>query len=161
MEHADPRAPTLHRPVHETVKMGADNPDMIYENAQISGEYTYLLSGPRGSVAYLGLGSYAGNYGMSSGRTGETGYLEAKDLTLDDEGNLQVLLSVVEPEGAQKTAEGRALDWLPMEADTSSLIVRQLFLDRGAEAPAELTLRRVRWEGEAWVDDSEPTPMTC
>ena len=33
LEHADPKAPALHRVVHETVKMGADNPDNYYQTA--------------------------------------------------------------------------------------------------------------------------------
>jgi hypothetical protein len=157
VEHGDPRAPALHRPVHETVKMGADNPDMIYENAQISGEHDYLLEGKRGSVAYLGLGSYAGNYGMGGGgRSGETGYLEAKDLVLGDDGALEVLLSRNEPAPRD---DGRKVNWLPMADDTSSLIVRQLFLDRERETPAELTLRRVSADGARL--DALPTPLSC
>lgn len=144
VEFSDPRAPVLHRPVHETVKMGADNPDLIYQNAQISGEYDYRLRGKRGSVFYLGLGSYAGNYGMGSGRRGETGYLEAKDIEVAPDGSFEVLLSQQKQPG----------NWLPMEADTSSLIVRQMFLDRANEEPAELTLERVGGDGL-------PTPLTA
>lgn len=39
LEDADPRAPILKRVVHETVKMGADNPDNHYQNATISGAH--------------------------------------------------------------------------------------------------------------------------
>ncbi len=38
VEYSDPSFPVLRRMVHETVKMGADNPDNYYFNAQISGE---------------------------------------------------------------------------------------------------------------------------
>src|SRR5687768_16420493 len=41
VEYADPEAPALRRMVHETIKMGADNPDNYYLNARISGEYEY------------------------------------------------------------------------------------------------------------------------
>jgi hypothetical protein len=41
LEYQDPMYPQLRRMVHETVKMGADNPDNYYQNAQISGMYTY------------------------------------------------------------------------------------------------------------------------
>src|SRR6266545_1327974 len=50
VEHADPRAPVLQRPVHETVKMGADNPDNHYQHASISGEHEYRITGTRGTV---------------------------------------------------------------------------------------------------------------
>ncbi len=54
------------------------------------------LEGRRGPVAYLGLGTYAGNYGRG-GRRGETGYLEAKELEKGDEGELRVLLRREKP----------------------------------------------------------------
>src|SRR5258708_36593392 len=56
VEHADPRAPVLARVVHETVKMGADNPDNYYQNATISGEYEYRIAGPPGGGCYLSSG---------------------------------------------------------------------------------------------------------
>ena len=37
VEYNDPMFPVLRRMVHETVKMGADNPDNHYLNAQIDG----------------------------------------------------------------------------------------------------------------------------
>ncbi|MDE2972051.1 MAG: hypothetical protein OXU35_07070, partial [Acidobacteriota bacterium] len=37
VEHADPRAPVLHRVAHETVKLGSDNPDNYYQTAAIHG----------------------------------------------------------------------------------------------------------------------------
>ncbi len=51
VEDADPRAPVLKRVVHETVKMGADNPDNHYQNAAISGACEYRITGNRGTVA--------------------------------------------------------------------------------------------------------------
>ena len=38
IEFADPAFPVLRRPAHETVKIGADNPDNYYQSAAISGE---------------------------------------------------------------------------------------------------------------------------
>ena len=37
VEYGDPKYPIFRRIVHETIKMGADNPDNHYLNAQISG----------------------------------------------------------------------------------------------------------------------------
>ena len=48
VEYADPLAPELHRPVHETAKIGADNPDNHYQHASISGRYDYRIRGQRG-----------------------------------------------------------------------------------------------------------------
>ena len=60
IEHADPAAPSLHRPVHETAKIGADNPDNYYQRASVSGDYEYRLHGTRGTVNYLGFGLHSG-----------------------------------------------------------------------------------------------------
>ena len=45
------------------VKLGSDNPDNLYQNAQLSSKYVYEVSGKRGTVAYLGFGLQAGVYG--------------------------------------------------------------------------------------------------
>ncbi|MDE0886507.1 MAG: hypothetical protein OSB70_13360 [Myxococcota bacterium] len=143
IEFADPKAPVLRRPAHETVKIGADNPDNYYQSAAISGEYDYLIRGQRGSVHYLGIGTYAGNYG-SGERRGQTGYIEAKDLEIDGEGRFEIRVSCQAPKSG---------NWLAMERDTSSLIVRQTFEDRVNEEIADLVLERVGAEGP-------PGPLT-
>ena len=89
IEFADPLFPVLRRPAHETVKIGADNPDNYYQSAAISGEHDYRLRGTRGSVHYLGFGSYAGGYG-SAGRRGQTGYLDASQLELAPDGSFEI-----------------------------------------------------------------------
>ncbi len=142
LEHRDPAAPTLHRPVHETVKIGADNPDNYYQNAMISGAHEYRLIGPRGTVSYLGFGTYAGGYG-SEGRSAETGYLEGKDLEVSPDGTVEILLSCEKKPG----------NWLPMEPDTSTLHVRQTYLDRDSESLADLRIERL--DG-----DRAPSPIT-
>ena len=132
IEAADPRAPVLRRPSHESVKIGADNPDNHYQSAAISGAYEYRLSGTRGTVHYLGFGTYAGNYG-SDARMGQSGYLEAADIEIGPDGRFEVHLS----------CEPRPGNWLRMEPDTSSLIVRQTYEDRAAETIADLAIERV------------------
>ncbi len=142
MEYSDPRAPVLFRPVHETAKMGSDNPDNYYQHATVSGRYEYRITGTRGTIHYLGFGTYRGNYG-SAGPSGETGYLEGDDLAVNDDGTVEILVSKNKKPG----------NWLPMEEDTSSLIVRQTFLDRENEAIADLTIERID-------SDEKPGPVT-
>jgi hypothetical protein len=124
------------------VKIGADNPDNHYESAAISGAHEYRLSGTRGSVHYLGFGTYAGGYG-SGGRRGQTGYLDASQLALAPDGAFEITLSARPQPG----------HWLPMELDTSLLIVRQTFLDRRRERAAELRIERLGGE-------RTPAPVT-
>jgi len=142
VEFADPRAPVLFRPVHETVKMGADNPDNYYQWARISGEHEYRISGSRGTIPYLGFGTYAGTYGAPA-RSAQTGYLEAKDLEVGPDGRFEIAVA----------CQRRPGNWLPMEPDTASLIVRQTHLDRIGEQRAELAIERVG-------GDSRPSPVS-
>lgn len=131
VERNDPVHPVLYRPVHETIKMGADNPDNFYQHANISGHHTYRLWGTRGTIHYLGFGTYAGDYG-SGGKTGKTGYLEGRDLQVSSDGTFELHLARTRPEGAD--------NWLPMEPETTQLIVRQMFLDHERESAAVLHL---------------------
>ncbi|MBW2525634.1 MAG: DUF1214 domain-containing protein [Deltaproteobacteria bacterium] len=137
VENADPLAPVLGRVVHETVKMGADNPDNRYYNAAISGEHDYRLWGNRGTVHYLGFGTQRGGYGEGAGMP-PTGYLEAKEMQVAPDGSFEITLSQQEQAG----------NWLPMTAETGTLIVRQTFLDREREVPAELHLERIGAAGQ-------------
>ncbi len=132
VEHNDPTTPRFYRLSHETAKIGCDNPDSFYQNCRISGEYDYRLWGNRGTVSYLGFGTYYGHYG-SSARSGCSGYLEASDLDVAPDGTFEIVLSTEEKPG----------NWLPMQPDTSMLIVRQNFLDRASERPAELSIERI------------------
>jgi len=134
LEFADPLFPVLRRPAHETVKIGADNPDNYYQSAAIRGDCEYRLSGTRGTVHYLGFGTYAGGYG-SSGRRGQTGYVDARELAVGPDGRFEVLLACRRPPAGT--------NWLAMEPDTSSLIVRQTFQDRERECIADLRLERI------------------
>jgi hypothetical protein len=132
VEDADPLAPVLKRVVHETVKMGADNPDNHYQNATISGACEYRITGNRGTVSYLAFGTQAGHYGQGGGMP-PTGFIEASKLALAENGDFTLAVSRDERPG----------NWLPMRPETGLLIVRQTFLDRRAERLATLRIERV------------------
>jgi hypothetical protein len=132
VEDADPAAPELLRTCHETIKMGADNPDNHYQNAPLNGRYEYRLSGTRGTVHYLGFGTQEGNYG-ATGSLATTGYLDDSQLVVDADGRFTIHLS----------CEPRPGNWLPMTPKTRTLVVRQTFLDRASEQKAELRIERL------------------
>lgn len=129
VEHADPAAPVLHRVVHETVKMGSDNPDNHYLTARLDGRLEYRIVGRRNTVHYLGFGTQRGHYGRGGGLP-PTGYLEGSQLEMDEDGRFEIRLSAREQPG----------NWLPMTEETGTLIVRQTFLDREHEVPAQLEI---------------------
>lgn len=132
LEYADPRAPELLRLCHETIKMGADNPDNVYLSAPVHPDYSYRIVGTRGSVHYLGAGTYEGGYG-SGGSLPPAGYLTL-DRNVDPEAPLEILLS-------REPARSGQLH-LPLSPRTRSVVVRQTFLDRQRETPALLRIER-------------------
>jgi hypothetical protein len=142
VEYADPRAPVLHRPVHETAKIGADNPDNYYQHASISGKYEYRIHGTRGTIHYLDFATQTRGV-ASSGNSRQGGHLDAADCKIEPDGRFEIHLS----------CEPKPGNWLPMTPDTAALIVRQTFLDRDREEPAKLRIERVGGDGK-------PTPLT-
>jgi hypothetical protein len=138
VEHNDPRTPVLQRVVHETAKMGADNPDNVYLNAAISGRYRYRIRGRRGTVHFLSLATQVGHYGRGNGMP-PTGQLDSSGLATRADGSFEVLLDCERPQ----LEPGQS--WLPMTAESGTLLVRQTRLDP-AEQLAELRIERVGGE---------------
>lgn len=126
VEYSDPAFPVLRRMVHETVKLGADNPDNHYLNAQISGKYEYRIVGKRNTIHYVGFFTQNGSYGTTGGLS-PCGVLEHSDLKTDPDGNFEIILS----------KEPRGDNWLKIEDDSSLLMVRQTYLDRENESPID------------------------
>jgi hypothetical protein len=142
LEFGDPRFPAFYSLSHETLKIGADNPDNLYQNARIDGRLTYRITGTRGTVHYLGLSTKAGGYG-STGALAPTGFLDSTTLRVERDGTFTVTVSATPHDG----------NWLPMTADSAMLIVRQTFADRRNERRAELRIERVG-------ADDRPEPLT-
>ena len=142
IEYADPLAPVLNRPVHETAKIGADNPDNYYQHANLRGQHDYRISGTRGTIHYLDFATQSGGV-ASSGDSQQAGHLDAADLDIASDGRFEILLSCEEKPG----------NWLRMTPDTTALIVRQTYLDRDSETPADLRIERIGGDGK-------PTPLT-
>ena len=146
VEHADPNAPVLHRVAHETVKLGADNPDNHYLTAAVSGLCEYRIRGRRNTVTYLGFGTHAGHYGEGGGMP-PTGHLEASALEIDADGLFEITVS----------KDAQPGNWLPMSPETGTLIVRQTFLDRDAEQAADLVIERIGPR----AGSAAPDPLTA
>lgn len=142
VEYSDPGFPVFRRMVHETVKMGADNPDNNYFNAQISGEYEYRITGNRNTVHYLGFFTQNGNYGTTGGLA-PCGVLEHQDMVFEEDGSFEIILS----------KERRGSNWLKIEDDTGLVMARQTFFRRDREKAAEIHIHRIG-------GSSKPDPLT-
>lgn len=133
VEFNDPAFPVLCRMVHETVKMGADNPDNFYFNAQIDGsKYEYRIIGKRNTVHYFGLFTQNGDYG-STGGLAPCGQLDHSEIECEPDGSFEVILSM----------ERQGKNWLKIERETGLVIIRQTFLNRFEEIPAELRIENL------------------
>ena len=132
VEFADPAFPGFFKTSHETAKIGADNPDNLYEYARLDGNLEYRIKGNRGSVYYLSFGTQKGGY-ETDGKMIQTGFLDASTLQVDEDGNFEIILSCQPQPG----------NWLKLEPTSNSVLVRQTFLDRDVEVPAQLSIERV------------------
>ena len=132
VEYSDPSFPVLRRMVHETVKMGADNPDNYYFNAPVNGKYEYRITGNRNTIHYIGFFTQNGNYGTTGGLA-PCGIIQGNDLILEKDGSFEIILSKIQ----------KGKNWLKIEDDTTILMVRQTFLHRFKEVPAELHIENL------------------
>lgn len=124
VENADPDFPRLHR--LDLTKIGADNPDNVYLTATVRGDRTYRICGTRGTIAYFSVGSKANRY-AKDGTMASTGELSDQDIVVEPDGTVEIIVSATEHEG----------NWLPLADDSTSLVVRQTYLDRTTEEPGE------------------------
>ncbi len=144
LEYGDPSFPQLRCPVHETIKMGADNPDNFYQSASINPNCDYKITGTRGTVDYLGFGTVINRYSTGGGMKTD-GFLDSRDMEIGPDGSIEVIVSQTEQPG----------NWLPMGPETNSINVRQTFQDRANETRAEIKLERMG------VGDDRPAPLTA
>jgi hypothetical protein len=132
VEFADPRFPGFFQLANETIKIGNDNPDNIYRNANVSGRHRYRISGTRGGAPYLSFGTKGGGY-ESDGTMVPTGQLDGDALDVAPDGRFEITISCDPEKG----------NWLPMQPSTTSLVVRETFSDRAAQQPARLAIERL------------------
>src|SRR5262245_43366739 len=135
VEGGDAAHPTLSVSLGGATKLGWDNPDNLHHNAVLSGAHEYRLSGTRGDAHYFSLGVYAGSYAKGGGRV--VAFVEIDDLAIAPDGTFEVILSAREHGG----------NWIRLAPDTTSMMLRQIFWDRGRETPAALRLERIAATG--------------
>ena len=131
VEGGDAAHPVLSVSLGGGLKLGWDNPDNLHHNAVLSGAHEYRLSGTRGDAHYFSLGVYAGSYAKGGGRV--VSFTEIDDLAVAPNGTFEVVLSGREHSG----------NWIRIDADTTSMMLRQIFWDRANEMPAALCLERI------------------
>jgi hypothetical protein len=132
LEWANARHPTLINTCHETIKIVAENPDNIYLGCKLRGDCDYRISGTRGEAKWISFNTFPGG-GFGGGGRGTGTTLHEEQLAIDPDGRFEVILSQREHPG----------NWLRLEPDTASLTIRQTFLRKGRDRPAELRIERI------------------
>lgn len=143
VEAGSPEFPTFMVPSHETAKIGADNPDMGYMAARISGNHRYRVWGTRGTVSSINFSTKRGGYDRG-GKLLPGGFIDSSQLQIEPDGRFELILSKDPQPG----------NWLPIEADTVQLLVRQIYLDRRSEQPATIQIECLDTQGSA------PAPLS-
>lgn len=141
LEHADPAFPSFYQASHATAKIGSDNPDNFYQNATISGAHSYRIWGSRGTVPILSFATKANRYAVD-GSMASTGEIDIRDVEVAADGSFEIIAS----------KDKHADNWLPLEDDSSILIVRQTFFDKRKEIAADVNI-------EAVNSSSMPSPL--
>ena len=138
VENADPLHPELGW-FHPS-KMGLDNPDAFYQSAPLDLQYTYVLSGNVGTVAYLGFALMSMDWG--TGTIERLASINVRELGADADGNFSITLS---PDPDPGTT---GHPWFELPAKRTSLLVRQFLSDWEHEHVAQMTI--------SCLDASEP-----
>jgi hypothetical protein len=102
-----------------------DCPDALYTRATMRGGETYRLSGNRGTARYVGLQTMNG--------IAATANILVDELEVDPTGNFEVLISADEREG----------NWMRIDGDNPTLVVRHFFYDWDTEVPSSLRIERI------------------
>jgi hypothetical protein len=109
---------------------GMECPDCIYMRATLRGGETYRLFGNRGTARYVGLQTM-------NGIVSTTNFL-VDDLEVDADGNFEAIISADEHDG----------NWLKVDGDHPTLIVRHFCYDWDNEVPSNLQIERIGEEVE-------------
>jgi len=132
VDSSDADFPRIFLLTDDKIKIGADNPDNLYQQIVVKGDRDYRIWGKRGTVPYLSIGSKANRYAID-GTMASTGEIEFADVALGSDGSFEIVAS----------REPKPGNWLPMADDTTLLIIRQTFNDKATETAAEMHVERV------------------
>jgi len=142
LETKDPAYPMIHYFTHPTMKLGGDVSDFTYRQAWISGDYTYRITGKRGTARWFNLtvqgpkpdkipGTDWPPLHEPFGDIPECNIL-GHQIETDADGNFELFIG----------GEERPSNWLPTTPGSRKLFIREAF-DAWGEMPTTLTIERV------------------
>ncbi len=126
------------------IREGGDNPDQRYLFAPVRGAKAYRIHGQLGSADRLEVQLYAGEPWAGNGRS--AGYLGFEQIEVDEAGRFAIDLR---PPGA---VDGPGQ--LENPADTTTVVVRQIYADWSVSAPGHVHIDRLGLEGQLRLPES-------
>ena len=132
VDSSDPDFPRLFLLSDDKIKIGADNPDNLYQQCVVSPTREYRITGKRNTVPYFSIGSKANRY-ATDGTMASTGEIEFAQMEFGPDGTFEIIVS----------REKKPGNWLPMADDTTLLIIRQTFDDKRTQVAADVKIERV------------------
>jgi hypothetical protein len=130
VEYGEPDRPAFVRLMTEHRKFYGDNPDTDYDYAAVRGRHSYRISGTRGSSEYLACCVYGRD---DAGATRIVANVSDRDMQIGADGRFELYLSLEPPSTPEVL-------WVPFAPDVDTIIMRQYFLDRSSEVPAEFSI---------------------
>ncbi|MCV7283173.1 DUF1214 domain-containing protein [Mycolicibacterium flavescens] len=121
----DPVLAVTRTSTDDILSWGMECPDCLYLRATLRKGETYRLFGNRGTARYVGLQTMDGITATSN--------CLVDDLKPDADGNFEVALSADEQEG----------NWMRVEGEHPTLVVRHFFYDWDTEKPSSLQIERI------------------
>lgn len=119
---AYPQAPHFARMDTHRRKIGGDNPNAEYDNLTWNGDHDYRITRNRGTLDHL---SFTVLHRQPTGRSRALGYVNERDLEVDENGNFTLWLTRKKPTGPGV--------WIKTEPGEGSVLVRQYIGDRAVE----------------------------
>ena len=132
IEHSSKSHPSFYSLSHETAKIGADNPDNIYLNANIDGSASYEVFGNIGEVEYLSFGVKENRYSID-GTMVSLGEIDLSEICISKEGNFKLVLG-------QDLSDK---NYLHIPPQSNMLIVRQTYSKRITQKHAVISIKRL------------------
>ncbi len=130
MEIVDPAYPRFLRLFSTYRNLGNCNPDCNYLFARLSPEYTYRISGQRGSALMFEITTMDDDFlDYPSGKWLRT----ISEFQPETDGSIEIIMS----------AEPQPKNWVPLDATARWIYLRQYFYDWSHEIPADLTIERL------------------
>ena len=121
LEFSDPDRPAFFQLQGFTRKYAGDNPDQRYHGASVRGDRVYRVTGNRGNAILLEIGVYAGDF-SGGGQRRLVAHRTEEELTFAGDGSIEITVS-------PDPAPSDDVNWLQIDSDASSLLVREYFSD--------------------------------